>query len=372
MIGVVLPKPPDWQIDWPRLLEHYEPLARLRGVPQEPRNHGEGDALAHTQLTCEELVRSERWLALDDAERQIVFLAALLHDAGKAATTREEPDGRITSRGHSRRGVRIARRMLWEADVPFEVREAAVNLIRYHQVPYWILERDAPERLTRQISQSVRCDMLCALVAADARGRIAQDRDRLIEGVDLFEELARSLDCLGRPARFASDHGRFLYFRGNWAAADVAPHEAFSCEVLVMSGLPGAGKDHWIRELAGALPVVSLDDIREELGVDPSEEQGRVVQRAREAARQHLRRGESFVWNATNVSRRLRAYVVDLATSYRARAQIVYVEAAYERVIAQNRKHSRPVPSDVLDALIDRRWDVPDPWEAQEVRYVFS
>ena len=43
-----------------------------------------------------------------------LWLAALLHDVGKPATTRYE-NGHYRAPGHARRGAIIARRLLWEA-----------------------------------------------------------------------------------------------------------------------------------------------------------------------------------------------------------------------------------------------------------------
>lgn len=70
----------------------------------------------------------------------------------------------------------------------------------------------------------------------------------------------------------------------------------------MMSGLPGAGKDHWIANNAPDWPVVSLDKIRQELRVKPEETQGVVVKRAKERARAYLRQSEPSVWNATDAS----------------------------------------------------------------------
>ena len=48
-----------------------------------------------------------------------------------------------------------------------------------------------------------------------------------------------------------------------------------------MSGLPGAGKDNWVRNNLPDWPVISLDAVREELDVDPTDAQGQVINRAR-------------------------------------------------------------------------------------------
>ena len=58
--------------------------------------------------------------------------------------------------------------------------------------------------------------------------------------------------------------------------------------------------------------MVSLDAIRAEKGVSTWANQGQVIQAAYEQARVHLRAGQDFVWNGTNVTRqnRGRAWVV--------------------------------------------------------------
>ncbi len=82
------------------------------------------------------------------------------------------------------------------------------------------------------------------------------------------------------------------------------------------------------------------------------------------------RRGESFVFNATNLTRMVRGPWADLFTAYRARVRIVYVEAPAVRLFAQNHSRKQRVPEDVIRRLIRRRWELPDATEAQCVDYV--
>jgi predicted kinase len=138
-----------------------------------------------------------------------------------------------------------------------------------------------------------------------------------------------------------------------------------------MSGLPGAGKDRWIAENLPGWPVVSLDELRGELDVDPADNQGTVIQTARERAREHLRAGRSFVWSATNLSRALRSQTIRLAADYDARVRVVYVEAPPDVLFRQNAQRARPVPDTVIERLLDR-WEVPDATEAHEVLHVVA
>jgi predicted kinase len=45
--------------------------------------------------------------------------------------------------------------------------------------------------------------------------------------------------------------------------------------------LPGSGKDTWLATNAGDAPVISLDDLRPELDINPADAQGPVIAAAR-------------------------------------------------------------------------------------------
>jgi predicted kinase len=366
-----VPAPPAWRLDWEGLDQAYDWVRALRGCMQSPVWHAEGDVWIHTRMVLEALLEMPAWRALPARERGVVFLAALLHDVAKPACTRTEPDGHISARGHSSRGSQHAREILWRLDVPFADREQICSLIAYHQVPFFLVDKEDAEQRLVSLSQTARCDLLALVTEADARGRTCADQGRLIDQIELFRELTRERGCWQTPWPFESDHARFLYFQSLGRSAGQGPvrslhapaHDDTRLEVTVMSGLPGAGKDHWIATHARNLPVVSLDELRAELDVDPAGDQGSVVKAAYERARQHLRSATPFVWNATNVSRVLRQRVIDFVADYRARVRVVYVEAPAGRILDRNRARPQAVPEHVIERLV-RRWTVPTPREA--------
>jgi predicted kinase len=347
-------------------------LAELEGCAQDPVHHAEGDVLVHTRMVGEAMAKSPTWRALPAAERELLFLAALCHDCGKPATTRTDVDGRITSRGHSRRGELLSRRRLYLAAAAPSLREAVAGLVRSHQVPFFAVDREDGRSVILRTSLVTRADHLAILAEADARGRICADVGRMLDNVALFVELAREQGCLSGPFAFPSDHSRFLYFRKPHRDPGHLAHDDTRSELTLLSGLPGAGKDTWARTHAAALPAVSLDGVRAELGVAPEDGQRTVIARAEEMAREHLRAARSFVLNATNLSRDLRDGWVNLGAAYGARIRIVHVEAPWATVLERNRARGEAqVPVRVLNGLLDR-WQLPDLTEAQRVDLVVS
>ena len=67
--------------------EIFKEVFDLRGVPQNPQNHPEGDAFEHTLLTINNaaMIASRENLSLED--RLILILSATLHDIGKSLAT---------------------------------------------------------------------------------------------------------------------------------------------------------------------------------------------------------------------------------------------------------------------------------------------
>ena len=362
------PSPPLYRIDWERIEQEFPSVRQLAGCPQDSLHHAEGDVYVHTQMVVEALASLPQWRALPQIEREIVFAAALLHDIAKPACTRVE-EGHITSRGHSQRGALMARSLLWGRRVPLKMREQVVNLIRHHQIPFFLIDKPASQRTLFAVSQRARCDLLALVAEADARGRVCSDRQKLLDNISLFVQYAEEQNCLREPRQFPSDHSRFLYFRKEDRDPDYLAYDDTTCEVVMMSGLLGAGKDYWVALNLPDWCVISLDELRREMKVEPTANQGPVVAKAREIAREYLRRKKSFVWNATNISRQIRELSINLFAAYNARVRIVYVEAPEDRLYAQNREREDAVPAEVIRKLT-ARWEVPDLTEAHQVDWI--
>lgn len=131
------------------------------------------------------------------------------------------------------------------------------------------------------------------------------------------------------------------------------------------------GKDYYIETSGMALPVISLDDIRRKNKLSPTDKSanGWVVQEAKKIARAYLRKGQDFIWNATNITTLMRFQLINLFAGYGARVKVVYVEKDYSVWRKQNREREYPLPESVLDSMLDKL-EVPQLTEAHEVEYL--
>lgn len=364
-----------WQIskdkNWTSLREAFSWIRDMENIPQDQIFHAEGDVAVHTKMVAAALQRLPAFQMLEQQQQEILFAAALLHDVEKRSTTVLEADGRITSRGHAKKGAFTARTILYQAhQAPFYIKELISKLVRYHGLPLWIFEKPNPRKALFQASLEVDTSLLYLLTKADILGRICADQEELLYKVDLFKAFCEEQDCFGTTPDFGSDFGRYVYFQKSDSPAAYKPYEADCFEVIMLAALPGTGKDYFIKQQYADWPVVSIDEWRRLHKVDPKDKKGngRMVQLAKNQAKAYLRKQQSFIWNATNITRNMRQQLIQLFQDYGAKTRLVYLEIPFKQLMQQNRNRAYPVPEQVLFKMI-RKLDVPAIWEAPMVEY---
>ena len=114
------------------LLELLPEVAKMKGVPQPPQFHPEGDVWRHTRLMLEKLPAG--------APRTLAW-GVLLHDVGKPPTFRPPsgPNDRIRFDEHVEVGVRVAeeicRRFRFSNDDTEQIAALVANHMRFKDVP---------------------------------------------------------------------------------------------------------------------------------------------------------------------------------------------------------------------------------------------
>ena len=282
----------------------------------------------------------------------ILLFTALFHDAAKPLTTQLDPNtGRTTSHKHAVKGEHLAREILRNRGCELSLREEIARMVRFHGRPAFLLEKEQPAHEVSKLSWLVSNRLLYLFAISDTRGRITAETTRPEENLHLWKMIAEENSCFLQPYPFANRHARFLFFHKEQSDLFYTPHEEYSCKVTLMAGLPGCGKDHWLANNRAEEPVVSLDEIRREMKVAPMDNQGKVIQAAREQCRELLRSGTSFAFNATNVVRQTRQQWIDLFADYKAFIEIVYIEPPFEKIIKQNAQRDEAVPEYVVRKL---------------------
>lgn len=327
----------------------------MANCAQDAQWHSEGDVWTHTKMVLGQLTKLSDWSSLAGQERTALIFTALFHDVAKPLTTEVDPDsGRIRSPKHAVKGEQVARLILRDLGCDLKTREEIARLVRYHGRPAFLLERDEPTHEVVRLSWLVNNRLLYLFALADTRGRDTDSMNRPEENLHYWKLVAKESGCYDRPYPFSTDHARFTFLRHREPNIHYVPHEDFSCNVTLMAGLPGSGKDTWLSKNRADLPVVSLDSIRDEIGIDPTDNQGQVAQEAKKRCREFLRSKLSFAFNATNTMRQTRGRWLDLFADYNARIEVVYLEPPLEVMLRQNRSRADAVPESVIRKLADK------------------
>jgi putative nucleotidyltransferase with HDIG domain len=358
-------------LDWDAIAARLPFADDMKACIQDTVFHAEGDVWTHTRMVVEQLQTLRSHAGIADAQWPGVLLAALLHDIAKPHTRGEEIDPasgrtRITHKGHARAGAVMAWGFLWREGVPREIREQVFHLIAWHQKVFFATFSSHLENDVIQFAEVGRWRQLLALAEADTRGRIGPNTDETVDTLSLLRDEVSARDLLDKPWPFASDQARVWYCAKRGRSAYYDPPAPQGSRVIVLCGLPGAGKDTYCRADLKDLPVVSLDQWRETLDIAPDETQGAVIQAAMEEARGHLRAKRPFVWNATHISRLTRDKAVGLCLDYDAHVEIHAIDPAPDVLFRQNKGREKAVPEAVIERLIGK-WEPPSRVEAHRV-----
>jgi tRNA nucleotidyltransferase (CCA-adding enzyme) len=238
-------------------LGHFPEVAALRGTPQEPTWHPEGDVLTHTAHCLDALVSLPGWLGAPPAGRRLLTLAVLAHDFGKPATTAQAERGgarRWVSPGHEAAGGPLAEAFLRRIGAPLEldapVRALVIHHLAHHHGRGGEFTDTQVRRLARRLAPATIGD-LALVMAADAMGRPPLPAGEILALIGRLQARAAALEVQAAAPRPIL-HGRHLIALGR------APGPAFGpiLDAAFEAQLDGAFGDEagglaWLRTHAG-------------------------------------------------------------------------------------------------------------------------
>lgn len=350
--------------------KHFPWAKEMIGCPHDAVYHAEGDPWVHTVMVVDELVKSQAYLDLTEDRQAVLRLAAWFHDIAKPATTEilwdtKENRERVSQPGHAPLGAAMAYHALLDEGVDVEIARDVHALVFWHQRPFFLMNENSAERRAIQLSIDAgrgNWNELLTLCRADNRGRMSVNAPETLEGFDILElyldEMGENIGCdlINEPWPFETEEARLKFLRaGNKGSAFFMPENPTKGRMILMSGLPGAGKDTLINERFSDWNIVSLDDIRGQMHVGWKDNQGQVIQAGFEAARVEMRAGNDFIWNATGLSRQQRQKIIGLARDYDYVIEGVSLDIPLDVAKARNRQRDRAVPDAVMDKLGRKR-----------------
>lgn len=279
----------DLTINWEKVWSIPE-FKRLQGCKQNTVWHQEGDVAAHTKLVCDEIVKH---ISKDSDKYKKIVTAALCHDLGKATTTYwNENEQQWKCKSHGNEGARITRRLLYDEDIL--TREYICAMVEYHMVLHHIFDGgdEKAEKKMIQLSKEIPdVEDMILLNYCDSAGS---------------KNSAETLDDI----KGKIDRQTILYKK---ISAEKVKEETFDFTVYLMIGIPGAGKNYYIKttEELKNLPTVSRDDIRIEIGLEPEqqgtpEQENKVTNILNNRIKKYAENKQSFIINNTNLKRKYR------------------------------------------------------------------
>ena len=151
-------------------------LAGTIGVEQEARWHPEKDVFEHQAQASDVAARLAVENGLDEDSREVVVLAAMMHDLGKQVSSRVE-NGRIVSGGHEDTGAPLAESLLKRLGYPEKTIERITPIVREHMMLHSTVgtpSASALRRLRRRLGKATVQEW-AVVCAADVTGRSGAD-----------------------------------------------------------------------------------------------------------------------------------------------------------------------------------------------------
>lgn len=158
--------------------EFYPEIKNLKGVPQDPTWHPEGDVDVHTGYVMSVASQVADAKKLSPEEKQVLMYAALCHDFAKAHTTKLRPDKKTgkmkwTAYGHEEQSAPMAENFLKSIGVNQSIIDQVVPLVANHMQHINYNDTDAFVRKLADRIHPANIEQLMDLVTSDAGGRPA-------------------------------------------------------------------------------------------------------------------------------------------------------------------------------------------------------
>ncbi len=178
------PKPSDYlnQLYFNPLFKEYpyNMLYNLKNTNQSPKHHPEGNVWNHTLLVVDEAAKVKS----KSKNPRFFVWAALLHDIGKPATTKNHK-GKITAYDHDKVGAKLTEEFLFQLTEEIDFIQGVTQLVRWHMQILFVV-KDLPFGDIVTMKQSSDINEVALLGLCDRLGRTNVNKTAEENNIRLF------------------------------------------------------------------------------------------------------------------------------------------------------------------------------------------
>ena len=331
----------------------------MRDCIQDSVYHAEGDVWTHTKMVAN---------CVDKTETQL--LTALYHDVHKPLTRTEinvDERVKVSHPNHSRLGAMEAWYDMWRhGGIDLQTRLSVYWMCRWHQKVFHMWSQTDMLKNALMYASVSDWSNLIKFAQADNMGRICPNQQEAIDSLELLTEWLEENNINNWEW---DEYSRLSYFEKVDRSPFYKDQKTTGSYVILLSGLPGSGKDTYCNDILNGVPVISLDNIRKSMKVSWNDDQGKVIQYAKECAREYLRKKHPFIWNSTNITKHIRQQIIGLFRQYDAYVDIRSFDINMAELLKQNRNRENMVPENVILNL-SKKWEPPSLLEAHRLEWI--
>mgnify|MGYP001191802615 CR=1 FL=1 len=180
-----------------KILEKLHPeINNLIGLEQSKKYHPEGDVFEHTAQSLDHAKKICSREKLSQEKQLILLLSVLCHDFGKATTTRINGE-KITSYGHPKISVGLAKSFLKKIELPQKNIPEILKLIEHHDalIGAHIITEKFVNKLADKIKPATIKDLVFVMEAdCMGRGEVGHESSENIKKLTQLVKMAKQLN----------------------------------------------------------------------------------------------------------------------------------------------------------------------------------
>ncbi len=150
-------------------------LEKLKSTEQSPTYHPEGNVWNHTMLVLDNAAKVKN----KSSDIRVFMWAALLHDVGKADTTKVRR-GRITSYDHDKVGAKLSEKFLNQFTNDSKFIKKVSSLVRWHMQILFVV-KDMPFADIKSMKSQTSVKDVALLGLCDRLGRLTDEKQKEVE-----------------------------------------------------------------------------------------------------------------------------------------------------------------------------------------------